>query len=127
MPARVQVEKVGFDPQDIVFDPNTITVGAGMVEHNNYAVDFINATREIKRVEWSDLRLPRLQDQRRCEQHTATASPPPLQTAVRRHFGGHGWYDGRIDEVRIVNPAVEWAIDGPWMAHITGNPNPNGG
>jgi len=43
---------------------------------------------------------------------------PPLQTAVRRHFGGHGWYDGRIDEVRDVNPAVEWAIDGPWMAHV---------
>ena len=47
---KVLVEKVGFDPQDIVFDPNILTVGTGMVEHNNYAVDFINATREIKRV-----------------------------------------------------------------------------
>merc|ERR1719199_1081100 len=46
---KVLVEKVGFDPQDIVFDPNILTVGTGMVEHNNYAVDFINATREIKR------------------------------------------------------------------------------
>jgi len=43
------VEKVGFDPQDIIFDPNILTVGTGLVEHNNYALDFINATREIKR------------------------------------------------------------------------------
>ncbi|KAK9815486.1 hypothetical protein WJX72_004510 [[Myrmecia] bisecta] len=47
---RILVEEVGFDPQDIVFDPNILTVGTGMAEHNNYAVDFIRATREIKRV-----------------------------------------------------------------------------
>jgi 5-methyltetrahydrofolate--homocysteine methyltransferase len=45
----ILVEKVGFDPQDIIFDPNILTVGTGLSEHNNYAVDFINATREIKR------------------------------------------------------------------------------
>mmetsp|Transcript_8675 Transcript_8675/g.31978 ORF Transcript_8675/g.31978 Transcript_8675/m.31978 type:complete len:1373 (+) Transcript_8675:189-4307(+) len=45
----VLVEKVGFNPQDIIFDPNILTIGTGMAEHNNYAVDFINATREIKR------------------------------------------------------------------------------
>merc|ERR1719352_1179162 len=43
------VEKVKFDPQDIIFDPNILTVGTGLPEHNNYAKDFINATREIKR------------------------------------------------------------------------------
>ena len=47
---RILVEEVGFDPQDIVFDPNILTVGTGMAEHNNYAVDFIRATRLIKRV-----------------------------------------------------------------------------
>ena len=47
---RILVEDVGFDPQDIVFDPNILTIGTGMSEHNNYAVDFIQATREIKRV-----------------------------------------------------------------------------
>lgn len=47
---RILVEDVGFDPQDIVFDPNILTIGTGMAEHNNYAVDFINATKEIKRV-----------------------------------------------------------------------------
>merc|ERR1719503_411567 len=46
---KVLVEKVGMDPQDIIFDPNILTVGTGLVEHNNFAVDFINATREIKR------------------------------------------------------------------------------
>ena len=43
------MEDVGFDPEDIIFDPNILTVGTGMSEHNNYAVDFIRATREIKR------------------------------------------------------------------------------
>jgi 5-methyltetrahydrofolate--homocysteine methyltransferase len=47
---RILVEEVGFNPQDIIFDPNILTVGTGMAEHNNYAVDFFKATREIKRV-----------------------------------------------------------------------------
>ncbi|MBL8205932.1 MAG: methionine synthase [Blastocatellia bacterium] len=42
------VNNVGFPPQDIIFDPNILTVATGMEEHNNYAVDFINATRWIK-------------------------------------------------------------------------------
>jgi 5-methyltetrahydrofolate--homocysteine methyltransferase len=45
---RILVEEVGFPPQDIIFDPNILTVATGMEEHNNYAVDFINATRWIK-------------------------------------------------------------------------------
>lgn len=47
---NILVDKVGFDPQDIIFDPNILTVGTGLAEHNNYAVDFICATKEIKRV-----------------------------------------------------------------------------
>lgn len=47
---RILVEEVGFNPQDIVFDPNILTVGTGLAEHNNYAVDFIRATSEIKRL-----------------------------------------------------------------------------
>ncbi len=39
---------IGFAPEDIIFDPNILTVATGMEEHNNYAVDFINATRWIK-------------------------------------------------------------------------------
>ncbi len=45
---RILVDEVGFNPNDIIFDPNILTVATGMEEHNNYAVDFINATRWIK-------------------------------------------------------------------------------
>ena len=45
---RILTETVGFPPQDIIFDPNILTVATGIEEHNNYAVDFIEATRWIK-------------------------------------------------------------------------------
>ena len=45
---RLLTEKVGFPATDIIFDPNILTVATGMEEHNNYAVDFIEATHEIK-------------------------------------------------------------------------------
>jgi 5-methyltetrahydrofolate--homocysteine methyltransferase len=45
---RILTQEVGFPPQDIIFDPNVLTVGTGIEEHNNYAVDFIKAARWIK-------------------------------------------------------------------------------
>lgn len=45
---RILVDVVGFPSEDIIFDPNILTVGTGIEEHNNYAVDFIEATRWIK-------------------------------------------------------------------------------
>jgi len=45
---RILVDQVGFPPEDIIFDPNILTVATGMEEHNNYAVDYVNATRWIK-------------------------------------------------------------------------------
>jgi 5-methyltetrahydrofolate--homocysteine methyltransferase len=45
---RILVDEVGFPPEDIIFDPNILTVATGMEEHNNYAVDYIKATRWIK-------------------------------------------------------------------------------
>jgi 5-methyltetrahydrofolate--homocysteine methyltransferase len=45
---KILVNEVGFPPEDIIFDPNILTVGTGIEEHNNYAVDFIEATRWIK-------------------------------------------------------------------------------
>ena len=45
---RILVDEVGFPPEDIIFDPNILTVATGMDEHNNYAVDYISATRWIK-------------------------------------------------------------------------------
>ena len=45
---RILVDELGFPGEDIIFDPNILTVATGMEEHNNYAVDFIEATRWIK-------------------------------------------------------------------------------
>jgi len=47
---KILTEQVGYDPEEIIFDPNIFAIATGMEEHNNYAVDFIEATREIKRV-----------------------------------------------------------------------------
>ncbi|KJG16639.1 methionine synthase [Photobacterium angustum] len=46
---RVLVDEVGFPPEDIIFDPNIFAVATGIEEHNNYAVDFIEAVGDIKR------------------------------------------------------------------------------
>jgi len=45
---QILTEKAGYLPEDIIFDPNIFAIATGMEEHNNYAVDFIEATREIK-------------------------------------------------------------------------------
>jgi len=45
---KILTEEVGFPPEDIIFDPNILTVATGMEEHNAYAVNFIEATRQIK-------------------------------------------------------------------------------
>ncbi|MCT8126905.1 methionine synthase [Alishewanella sp. BS5-314] len=47
---QILTEQIGFPPEDIIFDPNIFAVATGIEEHNNYAVDFIEATREIKRL-----------------------------------------------------------------------------
>ncbi len=52
----ILVNKVGYPPQDIIFDPNILTIGTGIEEHNNYALAFIEATRWIK----SNLRLSKV-------------------------------------------------------------------
>ncbi len=46
---KILIEQVGFPPEDIIFDPNIFAIATGIDEHNNYGVDFIEATREIKR------------------------------------------------------------------------------
>ena len=47
---KILTEKVGFKPEDIIFDPNIFAVATGLEEHNNYGVDFIEATKEIKQL-----------------------------------------------------------------------------
>ena len=46
---HILVDELDFPPEDIIFDPNIFAIGTGIEEHNNYAVDFIEATAEIKR------------------------------------------------------------------------------
>ena len=46
---KILTEQVGYKPEDIIFDPNIFAIATGIEEHNNYGVDFIEATREIKR------------------------------------------------------------------------------
>ena len=58
---KLLTEKVGFPPEDIIFDPNVLTVATGMDEHNGYAVAFIEATRWIKQ------KPSRSQSQRWCQ------------------------------------------------------------
>ena len=45
---RILADEIGFQPEDIIFDPNILTIATGMEEHNNFAVDYIRATRWIK-------------------------------------------------------------------------------
>src|SRR6188472_4050065 len=45
---KILTEQVGYDPQDIIFDPNIFAIATGLEEHNNYGVDFIEATRWIR-------------------------------------------------------------------------------
>ncbi len=45
---KILTEVVGFEPQDIIFDPNIFAIATGIEEHNNYALDFIEATKQIK-------------------------------------------------------------------------------
>ena len=47
---KILTEQVGYDPEEIIFDPNIFAIATGMEEHNNYAVDFIEATKEIKKL-----------------------------------------------------------------------------
>ena len=47
---QILTEKVGYAPQDVIFDPNIFAIATGIEEHNNYGLDFIEATREIKRL-----------------------------------------------------------------------------
>merc|ERR1719183_2502935 len=44
----ILVNEVNFPPEDIIFDPNVLTIGTGLAEHNNYGIDFIKATKRIK-------------------------------------------------------------------------------
>ena len=96
------LQKVGFPPQDIIFDPNVLTVGTGMEEHANYAVDFIRATKWIKEnlplakvsggISNVSFSLPRQQRRARGDAQRISLSCHPGRSRhghrQRRHAGG---------------------------------------
>jgi 5-methyltetrahydrofolate--homocysteine methyltransferase len=60
---NILTQQVGYHPQDIIFDPNIFAIATGIEEHNNYGIDFIEATRIIKQKHATDTH------QRRCQQY----------------------------------------------------------
>ena len=88
---KLLTEKVGFPPEDIIFDPNIFAVATGIEEHNDYGVAFIEATRQIKQT------LPlRAHLGRRLEpvvlvpRQRAGARGDALGVPLPRHPGRHG-------------------------------------
>ncbi|MCK7500381.1 MAG: dihydropteroate synthase [Comamonadaceae bacterium] len=74
---RILVDEVGFPPEDIIFDPNIFAIATGIEEHDNYAVDFIEATR------WIKAHLPGAKVSRRRQQRAASASAATTRCARR--------------------------------------------
>ena len=101
---KLLTEEVGFPPEDIIFDANILTVGTGIEEHNNYAVEFIEAVRELKQ------RLPRLQDLRRREQR--------LVLLPRQRRGPRG-DERRVPLPRDPAPGSTWASSTPASSRST--------
>ena len=101
---RILTEEVGFPPQDIIFDPNILTVATGIEEHNNYAVEFIEATRRIKAT------LPACQGQRRRQQYLVFL--PGQQRGARSDAFG-------VSVSRHRRPAWTWASSMPASSRST--------
>ncbi len=88
---RILVDEVGFPPEDIIFDPNIFAIATGIEEHDNYAVDFIEATR------WIKANLPRrqglgrrLQRELLVPRQRSGARSDPHRVPVPRDQGRHG-------------------------------------
>ena len=91
---KLLTEQAGFDPSDIIFDPNILAIATGLEEHNDYAVNYIEATRIIKAT------LPGREDQRRRQQPVVLVPRQrhrprgdALGVPVPRHQGRHGHGD----------------------------------
>ena len=88
---RILVDEVGFPPEDIIFDPNIFAVATGIEEHDNYAVDFIEATKVIK----ATLPYARISGGVSNVSFSFRGNEPvrrgdPQRLPVPRHPGGHG-------------------------------------
>ena len=88
---RVLVDEVGFAPEDIIFDPNIFAIATGIEEHDNYAVDFIEATRWIKaHLPGAKVSGRRLERELLVPRQRAGARGDSHRVPVPRHPGRHG-------------------------------------
>ena len=88
---RILVDEIGFPPEDIIFDPNIFAIATGIEEHNNYAVDFINATRWIKQnLPGAKVSRRRLQRELQLPRQRPGARGHPHRVPVPRDPGRHG-------------------------------------
>jgi 5-methyltetrahydrofolate--homocysteine methyltransferase len=96
---KILTEEVGMDPQDIIFDLNMLTVATGMEEHNNYAVDFIEAVEEVKK------RCPGARTSGGLSNVSfAFRGNNPVREAMHAAFLHHGIAKGL--DMAIVNPGM---------------------
>ncbi|HBM86704.1 MAG TPA: methionine synthase, partial [Opitutae bacterium] len=96
---KILTEEVGMDPQDIIFDLNILTVATGMEEHNNYAVDFIEAVEEIKK------RCPGARTSGGLSNISFSfRGNNPVREAMHAAFLHHGIANGL--DMAIVNPGM---------------------
>ena len=97
----ILVDRVGFPPEDIIFDPNIFAIATGIEEHNNYGVDFIEATRWIRQEPAGRAYLRRrLQPLLLVPRQRAGARGHAFGVPVSRHQGrhGHGHRQCRADD-----------------------------
>ena len=88
---RILVDEVGFPAEDIIFDPNIFAIATGIEEHNNYAVDFIEATRWIKQhLPGAKVIGRRVQRELQLPRQRPGARGDPHRVPVPRHPGRHG-------------------------------------
>jgi 5-methyltetrahydrofolate--homocysteine methyltransferase len=96
---EILIEKAGFPPEDIIFDPNVLTIGTGMEEHNNYAVDF------IKTVSWIKKNLPYAKVSGGISNLSfAFRSNSAVREAMHSAFLYHAIKEGM--DMAIVNPSM---------------------
>ena len=101
---KILTEEVGMDPQDIIFDLNILTVATGMEEHNNYAVDFIEAVEEVKK------RCPGARTSGGLSNISFSfRGNNPVREAMHAAFLHHGIAKGL--DIAIVNPGMLMPYD----------------
>ncbi len=88
---KLLTEKAGLPPEDIIFDPNVFAVATGIEEHNNYGVDFIEATRTIRQDHAAGPYLRRrIEPLLLLPRQRAGARGDACRVSLPRHSGGHG-------------------------------------